>query len=722
MGVSYTTDESVFDLLQGLPDGIEWEIFREFTMNKLSLNSTSSTLVSSSTTSSSTSPSSPQSSFTFANASKLLLEKANTIVGHRKLAGLGLEYANVAVKPGKTNPLMGVRIHKNNPSGVHCTNPLCNGKPRAETHDKEHCYWPGGGMEAQAPAWARPRNPKTESAAIAKVEQTLPSPPETPQIIHRELSCTVITELDPYLELVALASPGPFATILDSSATLHLIKDRGYFVDFVMEDRPPVKTANQGTLQTSGRGSCVVELMLNADTYCIVLKDCLHTPRALLNLFSVGRMLQYGWGCEFKGCTLALSPSCVLSHQNEVLGCVPLLNNLCYLPVRFRHPNEIHSRSPMYKEICASATSEMVPEISTFAKLQLTWDTWHARMGHPGGDIVHHLPLVATGVNVDVDVPSTRCESCIMAKHPRQPHPPSSTPCVKHILDLVHSDVCGPFPVPTPHGKLYFIIFLDDHMHLINVQLPSSKDQALEAWNIVRAKWENVAERWIKVFRSDNGGEFLSFAFKKALQDAGIEHQLSSPYSHQQNGKAERALCTLQGHALAMLEAARLPPYLWGKAVLTAGYLWNHTESSTLPTGKTPFEMVNRRKPDLSHFHVFGSRCWAHIPSELQRKLGPQSHPALFMGYPDGVKGYRVHDRSSGAFFTACDVIFDEQNPTLADDSDDSEEEDSSPSHPTPPTIPPPTPSTTGPRCSGRECKLTEKGTAWTADLAATRV
>ena len=92
-------------------------------------------------------------------------------------------------------------------------------------------------MEAQAPAWAHPHNPKTKSAAMAKVEQTLPSPSETPQTICCELSCTVITELDPYSELVALTSPGPFVTILNSGATSHLIEDRGYFVDFAMEDR-----------------------------------------------------------------------------------------------------------------------------------------------------------------------------------------------------------------------------------------------------------------------------------------------------------------------------------------------------------------------------------------------------------------------------------------------------------------------------------------------------
>ena len=107
------------------------------------------------------------------------------------------------------------------------------------------------------------------------------------------------------------------------------------------------------------------------------------------------------------------------------------------------------------------------------------------------------------------------------------------------MLDLIHSNLCGPFPVRMPHGKLYFIVFLDDYTNLINVQLLSSKDQALEAWSIVKARWENHTERHVKVFRSDNGGEFISNAFTKTLQDAGIECQLSAPYAHQQNGKAE---------------------------------------------------------------------------------------------------------------------------------------------------------------------------------------
>ncbi|KAG1875365.1 hypothetical protein C8R48DRAFT_592492, partial [Suillus tomentosus] len=101
-----------------------------------------------------------------------------------------------------------------------------------------------------------------------------------------------------------------------------------------------------------------------------------------------------------------------------------------------------------------------------FARVALTWDLWHARLGHIGGEAVKRVPLIATGVHVDKDAPLCCCEPCIIAKHLRKPFFPSAEPCMAHPLDIIHSDLCGPFPVITPHGKLHFVIFLDDHSHL----------------------------------------------------------------------------------------------------------------------------------------------------------------------------------------------------------------------------------------------------------------
>lgn len=294
------------------------------------------------------------------------------------------------------------------------------------------------------------------------------------------------------------------------------------------------------------------------------------------------------------------------------------------------------------------------------------------------------------GVKVSVQTPLRKCKPCIMAKHPRKPYPPSAEPRTTHMLDLIHSDLCGPFPTITPHSKLYFVLFLDDHTNLLNLQLLATKDQALEAWCIVKAWWENHSGRTVKIFRSDNGGEFLSAVFTKALQQAGIARQLSAPYAHQQNGKAEHVIHTIKGRLLAMLETSDLPPSLWGEAVLTVYYLWNRTESKVLPPGKTPYELVNGKQPDLSHLRVFRACCFARIPSELQVKLGPHSRPTIFVGYPEGTKGYRLRDKDTGVFYVVRDVIFDENLPSIHDDSDDEDEVAPPESNYIPPTPQPP--------------------------------
>jgi hypothetical protein len=81
-----------------------------------------------------------------------------------------------------------------------------------------------------------------------------------------------------------------------------------------------------------------------------------------------------------------------------------------------------------------------------------------------------------------------------------------------------------------------------------------------------------------------------------------------------------------------MLDHARLPRSLWGEAALTAAYLSNRSKSCALPPGKTPYEMLNKSQPTLAHLCVFGARCFARIPMELQEKLSPHSRETIFMG------------------------------------------------------------------------------------------
>jgi hypothetical protein len=300
-----------------------------------------------------------------------------------------------------------------------------------------------------------------------------------------------------------------------------------------------------------------------------------------------------GWDVNFKS-----NMTCELGYKGHLLGAIPATGKLYTINLDFIPNTE-------------TLIDSHAPKFSAFVQAPCTLDLWHARLGHLGCNAMTHLDKVAKGISFDSSSPLSTCESCIMAKHPHLLFHATETERASKFLELIHSAICGPIPILTPHFKCYFIVFLDDHTHILNLQLLASKDQALDAWKTICAKWENLSGLCVKVFRLDNGGEFINDAFTVELESAGIECQCSAPYAHQQNCKAEHIIRTIKGCMYAMLDHARLPWSLWGEAALTVAYLFNRSKSCALPPGKTPYEMLNKSQPTLAHLRVFGARCFA---------------------------------------------------------------------------------------------------------------
>ncbi|KAL2236677.1 UNVERIFIED_CONTAM: Retrovirus-related Pol polyprotein from transposon TNT 1-94 [Sesamum indicum] len=96
----------------------------------------------------------------------------------------------------------------------------------------------------------------------------------------------------------------------------------------------------------------------------------------------------------------------------------------------------------------------------------------------------------------------------------------------------------------------------------------------------------------------------------------------------------------------------------WGEAVLTAAYLINLSPSVPL-LGKSPKTIWSDKKPDISLLRTFG--CCAFVHQTID-KLEPRSLKCVFIGYPDGVKGYRLWVRSQPGFkvIISRDVTFNE--------------------------------------------------------------
>ena len=90
-----------------------------------------------------------------------------------------------------------------------------------------------------------------------------------------------------------------------------------------------------------------------------------------------------------------------------------------------------------------------------------------------------------------------------------------------------------------------------------------------------------------------------------------------------------------------MLNGTGLGQEFWAEAVETACYLVNRSPSSMLEDN-TPHEVWTGKKPSLSHLRVFGCDAYVHVPKKKRTKLDNKSERCIFIGYKDGLKGYKL--------------------------------------------------------------------------------
>jgi hypothetical protein len=114
----------------------------------------------------------------------------------------------------------------------------------------------------------------------------------------------------------------------------------------------------------------------------------------------------------------------------------------------------------------------------------------------------------------------------------------------------------------------------------------------------------------IKKIRSDNGTEFKNSQIEGFLEEESIKHEFSSPYTPQQNGVVERKNRTLLDMARTMLDKYKTPDQFWAEAVNTACYSINRLYLHRI-LKKTSYELLTDKKPNVSYFRVFGSKCFS---------------------------------------------------------------------------------------------------------------
>ncbi|GJY83915.1 retrovirus-related pol polyprotein from transposon TNT 1-94 [Tanacetum coccineum] len=207
---------------------------------------------------------------------------------------------------------------------------------------------------------------------------------------------------------------------------------------------------------------------------------------------------------------------------------------------------------------------------------------WHRRLSHLNFGATNHLARhgLVRGLPKLKFEKDHMYSACAMGKSKKKPHKPKSEDTNQEKLYLLHMNLCGPMHVARVNGKKYILIIVDDYSRFT----------------------------WVKCLRSKDEAPDFIIKFLKMIQKVGISHETSVARSPQQNGVIKRRNHTLIEAARTMLIYANVLLFLWVEAVATACYTQNRF-IIRLRHGKTPYELLHDKLPDLSFFHVFGALC-----------------------------------------------------------------------------------------------------------------
>ncbi|GJT11159.1 retrovirus-related pol polyprotein from transposon TNT 1-94 [Tanacetum coccineum] len=220
--------------------------------------------------------------------------------------------------------------------------------------------------------------------------------------------------------------------------------------------------------------------------------------------------------------------------------------------------------------------------------------------------------------------------ACALGKSKKTSYQPKVEDTNQEKLYLLHMDLCGPMRLASINGKRYILVIVDDYSRFTCVRFLKTKDEAPAA--IIKCI-KNIQVRLkatVRNVRIDNGTEFVNPTLREWYENVDIVHQTSVARTPQQNGVVERRNQTLVEAVRTMLIFSKALLFLWAKAINTSCYTQNRS-LIRLRYNKTPYELMQDKKLDLSFFHVCGSLCYPTNNHEDLGKFDAKADTGIFL-------------------------------------------------------------------------------------------
>nr|GEX41344.1 zinc finger, CCHC-type [Tanacetum cinerariifolium] len=360
---------------------------------------------------------------------------------------------------------------------------------------------------------------------------------------------------------------------LDNGASNHMTGVREHFKELDEKVSGKVKFGDGSYIEIKEKGSILIEC---DDEKQRIISHVYYILSLKSNLLSLGQFTEIG---------------CKVVMEDDKLQLYDMDNKIFMEVTR--------QRNRLYK-----ASLRICTPVCLLANLKDTTWLWHARLGH---------------LNFE--------------KHSRTPFPKKVKARSTSSLDLVYGDLCGPITPPTPSGKKYIFLIVDDYSRYMWVYFLSTKDQAFDTFKEYKSIIEKELRTTLKMLRTDRGGEFASNEFIQYCKENRIARQLTAP--------------------------TNMPQNFWAEAIRHAIYILNSVPTKALED-ITSYEAIKQRKPNLKNLKVFRCIAYAKVPSQHLTKLDDRSTKMVYLGNEQGSKAYRLFDPTTRKRCVSRDVKFKE--------------------------------------------------------------
>ena len=416
--------------------------------------------------------------------------------------------------------------------------------------------------------------------------------------------------------------------VVDSGATDHMTHNRNWFTSFQMFTDPiDVRTGNNATMKAVGQGTIDFDAEVDGKWLPCTMRDVLFVPDSRKNYFSVTAANDRGF--DFK----SSKTSCEFLLNGEVVARGVRRGRLLIFLIRINKP------------------LAQINEMSSGSKQSL--QVWHEKLGHQNKRHCEQF-LRKNGIPFISD--DSFCGACVEGKQTRSTFLSRNQRATEPGA-VIHADLCGPMESPSLGGAKYFLCFTCDFSRFRFVYFLKEKSEThLKIAEMLQLFSTHYGKK-VQSLQTDGGLEFNNEKVKNILKTQGNKLVIVNPYSPEQNDCAERTNRTVVDLARTMLLSKGLPKYLWAEAVNTSVYVLNHTGPSGIQQ-QTPFELLSGKKSHVSKLQIFGAECYVHVPDQKRRKWDPKGQPGIFVGYTDGIDGYRVWLKSENKIILSKHVTF----------------------------------------------------------------